>query len=796
MSSNDAPPSGTRRGSLDSLGLSTSNSAAPQPHLQGAPPPRRPRCRYFGQTPGCRSGAACPFRHEVLDTAQQSTAAVQQQQQPARRSQPSRPLQRAVGAETIPIVPPANAASAASSAGATVNTSRITQRPIPQAQLADPRAYQIAQLRRRFTPGEHNENSSTIVTFRLRPSDPDFPFEMDALHCSLNVPLDYPKTGKPALRVTNPDMQRGYQINIEQGFDRIVAASASSTLLSYLNSLDKQLEGLLSLHKADTIKIVSHSKRPEKDEITPHSILGDSTEVPNLPLIAPEILPRTVTYTAEQRSQARQTRVANIRQLEARMGRLPHFSKSLDGSTFTIPIDPRKRGELPVELRAIKLVKLVVPEDYDLSSCWIALVGVTGDAVQAVQDAFRTRAMQVPTVSLLNHINYLTQNIHSMARIKPEVESKTILTSDNQPVQLTRLPGPQPVATPIASSALPPAEVPNRSHIITIPRPPEWDTVVEGYIESSDSSSDGDEELDHDEESIGDIHRASASVDTSTPERGLQVSFPQLDLHGIELLEIGVLNITVKCERCKDTKDIANLQNNSRGDHARTESCKKCASPFAIGYRAELMHTNSVRAGYLDLEGCTIVDMLPSSFIPTCAECSTAYERTGVVAVRGDTSMAFCRQCHRKMTFFVPEIKFLRVSASIARVSHVPMRKKRPQNLGIVAGQELPNRGRCSHYKKSYRWFRFSCCSKVFACDRCHDQAEGHAVEHANRMMCGFCSREQNYRPKDCGICHAWLTVKPSRGFWEGGQGTRDKVTMSRKDPRKYKRIRGSRPSS
>lgn len=26
--------------------------------------------------------------------------------------------------------------------------------------------------------------------------------------------------------------------------------------------------------------------------------------------------------------------------------------------------------------------------------------------------------------------------------------------------------------------------------------------------------------------------------------------------------------------------------------------------------------------------------------------------------------------------------------------------------LGIVAGQELPRRGRCQHYGKSYRWFR------------------------------------------------------------------------------------------
>lgn len=45
----------------------------------------------------------------------------------------------------------------------------------------------------------------------------------------------------------------------------------------------------------------------------------------------------------------------------------------------------------------------------------------------------------------------------------------------------------------------------------------------------------------------------------------------------------------------------------------------------------------------------------------------------------------------------------------------------------------------------------------------------------------GNCSREQNYRPEDCGVCHASLIAKAGTGFWEGGKGTRDKVRMSRK---------------
>ena len=44
-----------------------------------------------------------------------------------------------------------------------------------------------------------------------------------------------------------------------------------------------------------------------------------------------------------------------------------------------------------------------------------------------------------------------------------------------------------------------------------------------------------------------------------------------------------------------------------------------------------------------------------------------------------------------------------------------------------------------------------------------------------------MCSREQRYRPEDCGVCHANLVGRRSTGFWEGGEGTRDRKRMSRK---------------
>ena len=55
----------------------------------------------------------------------------------------------------------------------------------------------------------------------------------------------------------------------------------------------------------------------------------------------------------------------------------------------------------------------------------------------------------------------------------------------------------------------------------------------------------------------------------------------------------------------------------------------------------------------------------------------------------------------------------------------------------------------------------------------------------ANRMVCGFCSKEQPYSQRPCS-CGRELTRKDGRGFWEGGKGTRNRINMSKKDSKKY----------
>jgi uncharacterized CHY-type Zn-finger protein len=655
-----------------------------------------------------------------------------------------------------------------------------TAKPIPAQQLANPREYELNQLKRRFSPTIREEEDATILLFKLVPSDPDFPFELAGLHITLRLPKAYPSNARPSIRIDNPEMERGYQINVERGFDDLAVKYPTKTLLALVNELDKNLESFLTSQKARTIKLVANVNRaPIQQHHVPEPVIAAKEDI---------LVPSArISYSVQQLQDAQLKRETECRQLEARLGRQSLFSKSSDGTHYKIPLQVLKPQRLPLSLQQIRDVQLIVPQLYPLERCGIRLREGSKEA-EFVERAFEkyVHAKEHLGSTLMALINYLSQNLHTMAQEPLVAEQKGNLAPKNaETSNEDKL---------IADKTEPQFLDQDRPHIQVIPRPPEWNTV-----ESEDEGSDtSDSELTESDPEEGGAELAAQDMgSTSGPERGVLLTFPMLELYGIELLQISSLSIITKCNRCKDTMDVTNLQPSKSSDSVSRimESCKKCASQLSLVYRSEPLHMNSIRAGYLDLEGCTVVDMLPSHFQPTCSECSTTFPKPGIVSVRGETSMAICRECHKKMTFKLPEVRFLLVS-SAERPNRPLPRKKAKENLGIVAGTQLPHKGRCQHYSKSFRWFRFSCCGRVYPCDRCHDAAETHPNEHANRMLCGFCSREQNYRPEDCSLCHIILVGKQRGGFWEGGKGTRDKTKMSRKDPRKYKRRGGGAVSS
>jgi uncharacterized CHY-type Zn-finger protein len=742
----------------------------------------------------CRTGNACPFLH---DTSRLPGSPVPTMQ----------PMKLEEGESSGSVVTPDEDGMVQDRRQAVtkpVDAERVVQKPVPQAQAQDPREFQLGQIRRRFSPKETVQaGGNTMLKFSLKPSDPDFPYEMTVLECLLSVPKGYP-ISRPILKVENKDIPRGFSLNVEHGFEGLVEDRRDATLLELTKFLDKNLEAFLSAPKADTVKLVPNKDTRHLSAFPSRSVEpvistkfdnardhADDKAVPN-----PAVAIRS--YTADEKIEASKKREAETRQLEARMGRLPLFKKSGDGIAYTIPIEPRRRGELPVALQFVKSIQIFVPVLYPLEPCRIQLDGVDTSESKPLVKGFEQRVGANGELTLMGHVNYLAQNMHALAKTVVEPERKP--TPIIQPVE--------ELLTSTKGRELEGQQDADRTHIQYITRPPEWTVINSDDAEDTDSDDvyAYDTEEEPGIEGSGGVELklddGKQPIPISNQEKGTALSFPFIELYGIELLEVTILNITVKCERCKDVMEITGLRNGV----PKTESCKKCTAVFNIGFRRDLVHAHAVRAGFLDLDGCVVGDMLPryfltlidpvpqltqnSTFIPTCSQCSTSYSAPGIISVGGETTSNVCRECHQKFTFKIPQVKFLRITSSHLPPASGPRRKK--EVLGLTPGTELPRRGRCRHYTKSYRWFRFSCCQKVYACDKCHDDVEEHPNEWANRMICGWCSREGNYRPEDCGFCHGVLIGKRGGGFWEGGKGTRDRVRMSRKDKRKFRRPGGA----
>jgi hypothetical protein len=492
-----------------------------------------------------------------------------------------------------------------------VPASRVVPKPVPQAQTKDPREFQLGQIRRRFSPKETKASSGdALLKFSLTPSDPDFPFEMTALECLLSVPIKYPGA-RPTLKVGNKDIPRGFALNVEAGFDGLANDKPEASLLELMKALDKNLETFLSAPKADTVKLV-----PNKDtrhlsvlpspSVEPRAVVEDKSAISQL---TTRISAKPVeTFTAEQKAEASKKREVETRQLEARMGRLPLYKKSSDGIAYTLPLEPRRRAELPVALQAVKTVQLFVPLLYPLQPCRIGFEGVDPANSKAVIYGFEQKSKEKQETTLMGHVNFLAQNMHVLAKTPLEHEPSVVR--------------PAPSLTAVAPESVDKGKEaeghqdPDRSHIQYITRPPEWTVIDAEDLSGTDTddlySYDTEEETSDEDGGVG-VKAAAAGEQepsqqtTQNPERGTAISFPFIELYGIELLEIVVLNITVKCERCKDATEVKGLKNGI----TKSESCRKCASQLSITFRRDLVHAHAVRAGFLDLEGCIVGDMLP-----------------------------------------------------------------------------------------------------------------------------------------------------------------------------------------
>ncbi|KAF3936799.1 hypothetical protein ABW19_dt0203472 [Dactylella cylindrospora] len=707
-------PAGFAAGAEASAAPSSSIQTIARGQAQAPKQQKSPRpCRFYPTKAGCKNGDACPYVHDPSisrgdDRPGTASPGSGRPDPVANRRTDSSPgsvrhtARGASGTDAIatrrhhPIVDP----------------SKVVRRPVPAGENNPEvrRKNEINQLKRRWgNLFDDVDQAQGLYRLELKQSE-DFPYDLDALRIELFVPFDYPNPDSdgPTVRVLNEDIPRGHQINIEKGFTNLVrAASKTTRLLDLLNNLDKRLETFLSSEKAATFKIVPNMGAivQETAKLIVNSVQAQPVEkTPQQPQRITRDDPPPPTYTDAERSAASARRAVETRQLEARFRQASVFWKNADGTTYKVPLEPRMRNMLPAALLLLKAVDIKVPQLYPLEPCKIAFDrSFPSSITSGIERNFSKRAQEKPEVPLMAQLNYLAQNIHNMIELESEPEPKPVQES-------IELANPEPKELADADSkAVSSTESglildTDKPHVVRVEsmRPPEWDHPDDDSETESDESSE-DEATGglptENQEALQELEAPSAPEPVSVVERGTSISFPDIKLKNIELLELKTINITMKCTRCKTVADINNIKA-KENKHSRPKllGCEKCANVIGIGshplrssdiialgfpiasmnsnyciaaifdmmsnadYRREFIHENHTRAGFLDLSGCTVVDLLPSEFVPTCAACSTTLTAGIQGVTRSQTMFANCRSCFAKMSLFLPEIRFLKIS--------------------------------------------------------------------------------------------------------------------------------------
>ncbi|BFZ52989.1 hypothetical protein PYCC9005_000011 [Savitreella phatthalungensis] len=320
------------------------------------------------------------------------------------------------------------------------------------------------------------------------------------------------------------------------------------------------------------------------------------------------------------------------------------------------------------------------------------------------------------------------------------------------------------------------------------------DDAIQHYVpdgsdveHSSAKTSESDEADRAWSDSGSEASEFSSIAYATTQQKGTALDC-QLTLGNISLLEPKSLRLSVRCFRCR--QQHVELPAVPAGGSCQTV-CPRCSAALSATYRPQVLHSGNDRLGYLDLQGAVVESLGPSSFLATCQLCSRADDLFKGLAPEQPQTRP-CRGCHSRLQVEIAKISFLQISAeSLGSLTRRIRTRRKDELRSVVRGTPLPDEGRCKHFRKSYRWLRFGCCGRVFACDRCHDALADHIVsDQARSQICGRCSRESAILAADkpCPYCGRPFYKRRRAGFWEGGKGVRERQLLNRNDPRKHRK--------
>ncbi|KAL9542538.1 hypothetical protein MBANPS3_008562 [Mucor bainieri] len=775
----------------------------------------------------------------------------------------------------------------------------------PQAAVVandqDKRKLEMIQLETRYKSSFRlvSENKEeTIVRLAIKPSDPDFPYEIDALQLQLTIPRDYPKVSCK-VQVLNSDIPKGFAINLEKGYvARVESSTAHQTLVRQMNWLDRNMESLLQQAPAPTVRFIAHNKEPSSTtavaavspqqqpvkhfiDATAEPISSanirlppptptrqfeasasysspatassskaipakiDSNPVPVEPL-KPVSVPVVDAapkkqYSPKELSQADKRRKHEFRQLQTRFCdtfRTVRTTAKETLATFTMTINDTDFTHEQLIGGKELYIKYHVPALYPLESCSIEIDNKKLDKTRAawISQGFEEHVAN-GDYTLFENLNWLNRNIELLLSTPPaqkteeQAEADSIAAAQQKdlkpPVKATQQQQ-QPALSVAAPEFTPQQSKPSdtkkktslfdeandikKNKVIIVNDPSlviEQADEEEVEVELAEGEDDYHRHLEEEHQQQEGGEKTVVGLSQPAVRRGTEIRLVDPKLENISLFRCALLHIMVKCARCKDTVEVENIKPEQEDKQAapssssskpppKTErwmSCPTCSSVLGIKFLGELVHQGALSVGLLQLAGCTPYDILPSAYIGTCGSCMADMASTVRLSPHDPPRTLNCFSCHAKMTCGLGDYKFVKIGSEggerlIANEEQVMKlkKKKKSREDPLTIGEPLPDQGTCSHYRKSKRWFRFSCCSKLYPCDICHDGHEDHSYDYAKKHVCGLCSREQTIvSGKPCVCGHEFEKAPQKQAFWEGGKGVRNKIVMSRKDPHKHK---------
>uniref|UniRef100_A0A3Q2XWI8 Si:dkey-24l11.2 n=1 Tax=Hippocampus comes TaxID=109280 RepID=A0A3Q2XWI8_HIPCM len=152
-----------------------------------------------------------------------------------------------------------------------------------------------------------------------------------------------------------------------------------------------------------------------------------------------------------------------------------------------------------------------------------------------------------------------------------------------------------------------------------------------------------------------------------------------------------------------------------------------------------MLHHYSDVLGYLDLQNAVPTDLVLQDCHLTVGCLSCSQESFVQNLCYGQIKEVNCDNCHGKLSLLAESARFQYIQPRSNKTAAFYSQR----DPAVQKGKPLPEKGACKHYKQSHRWLRFPCCGRAYPCDVCHDEDQDHPMELANRMICGYCAKEQ-----------------------------------------------------